>query len=85
MHKVDEKAIEQLQISLKKIGKEENEALIHALVDIQDSFENIYNQILPKLTEEKLTEDEVRDLLWDVREEFRHIKYHIQDSNILEI
>ena len=60
--------------------------LVYALVEIEESFEKVYSDILPQiLAEESIDKDRLRDLLWDIREEFRHIEYHIQDSQVTEL
>lgn len=63
------------------------EALVHALVDIRESINKIYNQVLPQLVEHQngLTKEQVLEKLWEIREQFRHIDYHIRDSKITEI
>ena len=72
-------------IKIENLDKEKTDALIHALVDIQESFEKIYKTLLPRLVKEINTKERVQDLLWDIREEFRHIDYHIRDSDILDL
>ena len=56
------------------------------LIEIKDSFEKIYNSIIPNMLKISGNNTELlQDLLWDLREEFRHIDYHIQDSKILDL
>lgn len=70
--------------NLSKIDNIDTGAILHALVDIKESMDAIYSNILPKLSVEGISQDEVQDLLWDIREEFRHVEYHIHDSKILD-
>jgi len=68
------------------LGRERAEALVHALVDIRESMEKIYGTLLPKLIAVlDHSPDEFMDKLWDIREEFRHVDYHIHDSGITEL
>lgn len=65
---------------LKKAGREgENaEAWLHALADIKESTDKIFNNYLP-LCIDTLSPEKSRELLWTIREELRHIQYHIED------
>ncbi len=67
------------------VDEEKIEALMHALVDVKESFEKIYKVILPQLVKGKNTREQIQDLVWDIREEFRHIEYHIRDSDVLDL
>lgn len=79
------KEIERKLNKMENLQSDKKEALIHALVDIKISIETVYDEILPKLVNEELSSKEIQDLLWDVREEFRHIDYHIHDSEIIDL
>ena len=72
-------------ISLEILKTNKAEALIYGLQEIKDSIEIIYNEILPKLFDDKLNKEQLLELLWDLREEFRHIDYHIKDAEILDM
>lgn len=61
------------------------EAIIHALIDNEESFQTVYKEMVPKILQTNLTNDEFMDLLWDIRDEFRHIDYHIQDGNLINL
>ena len=67
-------------------SEEEKEAwtLAHAFLDLDGSFKKFSNDLLPKLFNENLSEEEIFDLLLDIGEEFRHILYHIQDSKFYD-
>lgn len=57
------------------------EALVHALVDIRSSLVRVYGELLPELIRDTIRPPEVlRDQLWELREEFRHIEYHLKDG-----
>jgi len=64
--------------------KDKLDAFVHSMVDIKESTDKIYNKYIPKLLETKSTE-ELEETIWDIREEFRHINYHINDADLLEI
>ena len=65
---------------------EESDAIVHALLDISESFEKIYTQIIPDIIEnERNPLDQLKDKIWDLREEFRHIDYHIHDANLTDL
>ena len=62
----------------------ELDAYIHALADIKESVENIYNKYMKRIIKSPDDKDKVQDCLWDIREEFRHIDYHLKDASLLE-
>jgi hypothetical protein len=62
------------------------EATIHALIDISESIEKIYGELIPNiLNAPDAGKDDLKDKLWDIREEFRHIQYHIEDAKLTEL
>lgn len=65
-------------------GDDEAWTLSHDLVDLEESFRKITDNFLPKLLNEKLTEEETEDTLWDIGEEFRHILYHIGNNKYFD-
>ena len=67
-----------------KISAEDADRLSHSLTDISESFDKIYNQIIPKIINETNKELTV-ELFWDIREQFRHIDYHIKDAELTEL
>ncbi len=78
---------EELYPKLKKdtiFDKEKLDAFVHSLADIKESTDKIYNKYVPKLLENKSSE-ELEEIIWDIREEFRHIDYHIKDADLLDI
>lgn len=66
--------------------RERADAIVHALVDIAESMEKLYGTLLPALMA-ALDEPNARfkDRLWDIREEFRHVEYHLQDAKLTEL
>jgi hypothetical protein len=53
-------------------------AIAHAFSDLEESFHIFLEEHLPRLTKGQLKPSELRDLLLDIGEEFRHILYHIK-------
>lgn len=68
------------------VEPEKAEAIVHALIDIEESLDTIYNTTLPKLLDDNsLSPSDFQDLMWDIREQMRHIDYHIQDAELLDL
>lgn len=68
------------------MDREQADAVVHALVDIGESMEKIYGTLLPELMRALDQPTAVfKDKLWDVREEFRHLEYHLQDAKLTEL
>jgi hypothetical protein len=66
------------------LPEEQSEAVVHALVDIGEAVEKLYCDLIPKIINDTDGGTLLQDHLWDVREEFRHIDYHLHDSNLVE-
>lgn len=60
------------------------DSFVHALADIKESIDKIYNIYVPSLLENKDVEI-LEEAIWDIREEFRHIDYHIKDADLTNI
>lgn len=60
-------------------GREEAGTLAHSLLDMEESFQVFLDKLLPKLISDKMSEEEIDDVLFDIREEMSHIFYHIKD------
>jgi len=60
-------------------GEPQAATLAHSLTDLEKSFREILDVLLPKLVDESLTPDQLNDVLLDVGEELRHVLYHIKD------
>ncbi|MEY4583067.1 MAG: hypothetical protein RL701_7770 [Pseudomonadota bacterium] len=62
------------------------EAIAHALMDIAESMNKIYEELVPRLVQSVDEPAEVfKDKLWDVREEFRHVEYHLKDAELVDL
>ena len=72
-------------IDCKLMSKEEINNLIYSLQEIEESFDKIYNEIIIKILKTENTDSKIQDLIWDIREEFRHIDYHIKDGKLLDL
>lgn len=66
--------------------RERADAVVHALVDIAESMERIYTKLLPDLMDGfDQPGDVFKEKLWDIREEFRHVEYHLNDGKLTEL
>ena len=68
-------------VEIRGLSRERGEAIVHALIDVAESIEKIHSASIPKLLLASSSE-EVQEILWEIREEFRHVEYHIQDSGL---
>jgi hypothetical protein len=65
---------------------EKAESVTHALVDIAESIAEVYEVLLPKLMSlEQSSKSARQEVLWEIREEFRHIEYHLNDAGLGDI
>jgi hypothetical protein len=55
-------------------------SVAHDLVDLAESFRTYLDDLLPRLKNEDLSPDEMNWVLLDIGEEFRHVLYHIHNS-----
>lgn len=60
-------------------------AIALALNDTLVACQKIYIKIIPEMLEDGKSKEELLDLLWDIREEFREIDYHIHDAELTEL
>lgn len=68
------------------MSQEQSEAIAHALVDIAESIEKIYGSLIQSILDRRdSSDDDLNDALWELREEFRHIQYHVCDSKLTEL
>jgi|GEM_PF-2745018 len=80
------KTFYEILISKEILNQEDAEALEYALQDISESIEEIYSLIIPKiLNNSNESKDFILNLLWDIRENFRHIQYHIDDGKLTSL
>ena len=79
---------EQLLARLKQAGfsDDRSQGVVHALIDVGECMEKIYQLLLPALISNLNSgDDDFKDQLWDIREEFRHIEYHMKDSGLADL
>lgn len=75
-----------LLVTRQVLTKEEAEAAVYALLDIAGSVEKVYREVVPKiLSNPDAPIEELQELVWDIREEFRHVDYHIHDGGLLDL
>ena len=78
------KKLNDILVLYKMLNKEEAEAMVYGLSEIAESIDKIYSKIIPEILS-KENHDDLRDKVWDLREEFRHVKYHIDDGKLTEL
>lgn len=66
-------------------GSDEAGTLVHALTDLEESMRTFLNEQLPKLIDPALKGEALEDLLMDIREEFRHVLYHLHDPQFFRV
>lgn len=74
--------------ALQRHGLERNraEAVVHAIVDIDESVRRVAESLVPRLIEAAGAKDEeFKERLWDIREEFRHVEYHLRDAGLVDL
>jgi hypothetical protein len=64
---------------LVRFGSEEAGTLVHAFSDLEESLRVFLDEQLPKLADPSVQGEQLEDLLLDIREEFRHVLYHLHD------
>ena len=68
-----------------RYGPEEPETLAHAFSDIEESLRKFLDEQLPKLADPSMQGEDLEDLLLDIREEFRHVLYHLHDPEFFRV
>jgi hypothetical protein len=71
--------------ALAKFSPEEAATLVHAFSDLEESMRAFLDEQLPKLADPAMKGEELEDLLLDIREEFRHILYHMHDPEFFRV
>jgi hypothetical protein len=66
-------------------GKEEAWSIAYSLGDIEQSMRTFLGEQLPALLDPGVEGEKLEDLLLEVREEFRHILYHIHDPEFFRV
>ena len=68
------------------LPEEKAGALAHALLDVSGSIEKVYCSLVPRLlsvlSDQGVDPERLEEVLWDIRDEFRHIDYHIHDAGL---
>jgi len=64
------------------IGNELADATSHALYDISESIEKIFNNIIPSILVDNENPELLKKSYNDLKEEFSHILYHIEDAKL---
>jgi len=59
------------------------ETFAHALLDMSESFKKVESELLPKI-ERAEHDSEIEDAIFQIREEVRHILYHVKDAGLFE-
>jgi hypothetical protein len=72
-------------LAVTKFGPDEAGTLVHAFSDLEESFRRFLDEQLPKLADPAVKGEELEDLLLDIREDFRHILYHIHDPKFFRL
>ena len=68
------------------MSDDEADAVVHALCDIAESIEKVYVEFVPALLESAGADGKfLKERLWDIREEFRQIDYHIHDAKLTDL
>ena len=70
---------------VKQYGAEEPGALVLAFSDLESSMRVFLDEQLPKLADPTVKGAALEDLLMDIRDEFRHILYHLHDPEFFRI
>ena len=64
---------------ISRYGPEEAGTIVHALSDLEGSLHKFMDNQIPKLADPSTRGASLEDLLLDIREEVRHILYHLRD------
>ena len=66
-------------------GAEEPGALLLAFSDLEGAMRAFLEEQVPKLADPTVQGEALEDLLIDIREEFRHILYHLHDPEFFRV
>lgn len=59
--------------------EKESWTLVHSFSDLEISFRKIFDTLLPAILQVKKSGSDVNEILLEIGEEFRHIRYHLSD------
>jgi hypothetical protein len=65
----------------KRSTKEEAWEIAHGLTDILESTKTIFEKLLPRLLQLPPEDDKAEEFLYEIGEEYRHIFYHIRNTD----
>jgi len=68
-----------------RYGPAEAETLAHAFSDLEESLRKFLDEQLPRLADPSVQGEDLEDLLLDIREEFRHVLYHLHDPQFFRL
>lgn len=57
----------------------EADAIANAIADMEAEFQTLTEVVFPKLSASSLSEKDINEILWEVRDRLRHVVYHIND------
>ena len=79
--KLDKSQIDLLLEFFSQVGRnrEDSDAWVHAIVDIGESYERIFSTLVPEALDIVTSTRDKQEIFWDIREELRHIEYHVTD------
>ena len=60
------------------------EAFVHAIADIKEAVDKIYGESINMIIDSENDREKITDCMWEIREDFRHIKYHIEDAKLYD-
>ena len=66
-------------------GTEEPGTFVHAFSDLEESCRTFLDRQLPQLADPTIKGEDLENLLMDIREEFRHILYHMHDPEFFRL
>jgi hypothetical protein len=65
--------------------RDKAEGLVYALMEISASMATIFGKLIPAAIENAPSPEALQEQLWNLREEFRHVAYHIDDGGLTEL
>lgn len=68
-----------------RYGHDEPETLVHAFSDLEESFHKFLDEQLPRLSDPSTQGEALEELLLDIREQVRHMLYHLRDPEFFRI
>jgi hypothetical protein len=62
----------------------EADAIANAIVDMEKTFKVLTENLFPKLLETQRESADTDEILWEIRDNLRHIVYHIKDCRTFD-